>query len=346
MISFQPPDIPPLDAAAATALRTRIDGLAKPLGALGRLEDLAVRLASIQGRTDPRADRVRACVFAGDHGLNQEGVSAYPSAVTAAMVATFLAGKATVNAFAKACHVEVRVVDAGVDADFGEHPDLIDAKVRRGTRNAALEPAMTADELGAALQAGEALAAQAADEEIDVLIPGEMGIGNTAAAALVMHRLLPAPLEACIGRGAGHDDAGLARKTAILRRAAARTSADTPLHVLQEFGGFEIAMMTGLVLGGAARRRAMLIDGFISSVAALAAIRMAPAVKDYCLFAHVSAESGHAAILAGLEVDALLNLGLRLGEGTGAILAVPLLRAAAALPREVASLDDVLSGRL
>ncbi len=342
---FSPPAIVPTDSDLAAALRARIDALAKPPGALGRLEDLAVRIGAIQGRMDPRVERVRAYVFAADHGLNAEGVSAYPSSVTAAMVATFLAGRASVNALARACGVEVVVVDAGVDADLTPHPALIDAKVRRGSRNAAREPALTPAEVGRALSAGVAQADLAADEGIDTLIPGEMGIGNTASAALIMHRLAPAPLAACIGAGAGQDAAGMDRKTRALEQAAARTGAQSPLDVLAEFGGLEIVMMAGLILGGAARRRVIIIDGFISSAAALAAIRLVPAAGDYCLFAHASAERGHGALLAAMGAEPILRLDMRLGEGSGAVLAAPIIRAAATLTREVASLADVIAGR-
>jgi nicotinate-nucleotide--dimethylbenzimidazole phosphoribosyltransferase len=340
------PDIPPTDLALVQTLRARIAALAKPPGALGRLEDLAVQIGAIQGRIDPSIDRVRAYVFAGDHGLNAEGVSAYPSVVTAAMVATFLAGRASVNALAGACGVDVMVVDAGVDADLTPHSRMIDAKIRRGTRNAAVEPAMTLDEVSQALARGAALAEAAADGGVDALVPGEMGIGNTASAALIMHRLAPAPLEACIGAGAGHDAAGLDRKAKAIGRAAARSPADAPLDVLAEFGGLEIVMMTGFILGAAARRRIVIVDGFISSAAALAAIRMAPAVQDYCVFAHASAERGHLALLEALGARPLLRLDMRLGEGTGGVLAAPILRATARLLSEVATLDDVLAGRL
>jgi nicotinate-nucleotide--dimethylbenzimidazole phosphoribosyltransferase len=310
------------------------------------MEDLAVRIGVIQGREDPAIGRVRAYVFAGDHGLNAEGVSAYPSAVTAAMVATFLAGRASVNALARVCDVEVAVVDAGVDAELPPRPGLIAAKVRRGARNAAVEPALTAQEVATALARGAVIADAAADEGVDALIPGEMGIGNTASAALLLHRLAPAALSDCIGTGAGHDAAGLARKTEALARAAARSDAMAPLDVLAEFGGLEIVMMAGLILGAAARRRVVIVDGFISSVAALAAIRLAPAARDYCIFAHASAERGHALLLEALGAKPLLNLGMRLGEGTGGVLAAPLLRAATTMLNEVASLDDVISGRL
>ncbi|HEY3696711.1 nicotinate-nucleotide--dimethylbenzimidazole phosphoribosyltransferase [Phenylobacterium sp.] len=339
------PDIPALDRAAEPGLRARLDGKAKPPGALGRVEDLAVRLALMTGREDPVIDRCRLLIFAGDHGLTAEGVSSYPSEVTAAMVATFLAGRATANAFAAAVGAEVRVVDAGVDADLAPHPALIDAKVRRGARNAAVEPALTCGEVETALARGAQIAAGAA-EAADVIAIGEMGIGNSAAAALVVHRLAPAPLADCVGAGAGHDAAGLARKAAVLRRAAARTAAAAPLDVLAEFAGLEIAMMAGAVLGAAGRRRPVLVDGFIASAAALAAIRLVPAAADYCIFAHRSAERGHDILLRSLGAEPLLDLGLRLGEGSGALLALPLLRAAARLLTDVASLDDVIAGRL
>lgn len=340
------PAVAPIDPSRAEALRAQLDAKAKPLGALGRIEDLAVRLGLIAAGPPPSFDRALLLVFAGDHGMNAEGVSAYPSAVTQAMVATFLAGKASANAFARAVGAELRVVDAGVDADLAPHTQLLDAKIRRGSRNAAIEPALTPAEVVAALESGARIARRAAEEGFDILALGEMGIGNTASAALIMHCLAPAPLAECVGRGAGHDDAGLARKTAILERAAARSAATEPLDVLAEFGGLEIAMIAGAIVGAASARVPVLIDGFIVSAAALAAIRWVPAVKDYCVFCHRSAEHGHGRLLAALEVDPLLGLDLRLGEGTGALLALPLARAASRLLSDVATLEDVLSGRI
>ncbi|MDR3509114.1 MAG: nicotinate-nucleotide--dimethylbenzimidazole phosphoribosyltransferase [Caulobacteraceae bacterium] len=339
------PVVPPLDRAAEPALRALIDAKAKPLGALGRIETLAIQLALIAGRPDPTADRAQLLVFAGDHGLTEAGVSSYPQAVTLAMVATLLAGKASANAFARAVGAKVMVVDAGVAADILSHPDLIEAKVRAGTRNGALEPALTLEEVRLALSRGAAIAAAAA-EEADVLLLGEMGIGNSASAALILHRLGPAPLAECVGLGAGHDEAGLARKRAALDQAAARSSADQPMEVLAQFGGLEIAMMAGAVIGAAAARRPVVVDGFICGAAALAAIRLQPAVRDYCVFAHRSAERGHALMLQVLGAEPLLDLDLRLGEGTGGLLALPLLRAACALLSDLASLEDVLAGRL
>lgn len=338
------PTVTPVDLSQAPRLRASIDGKAKPLGALGRIEDLAARLALIAGERP--LDRALLLVFAGDHGLTAEGVSAYPSSVTQAMVATFLAGKASANAFARAVGAELRVVDAGVDAELPSHPNLLAQKVRRGTRNAAVEPALTPEEVDRALEAGARITRDAAAEGFEILALGEMGIGNTASAALLMHRLAPAPLAECVGRGTGHDDAGLARKLAVLERASARSDAAEPTAVLAEFGGLEIAMMTGAVIGAASARIPVLIDGFIASAAALAAIRMVPAAQDYCVFCHRSAERGHQRMMAALEAEPLLDLGLRLGEGTGALLALPVVRAASRLISDVASLDDVLSGRL
>jgi nicotinate-nucleotide--dimethylbenzimidazole phosphoribosyltransferase len=338
--------VPLLDRALESALLARLDGKAKPPGSLGRIEALSLQLGLIQGRLDPRVERALLLVFAGDHGLTQDGVSSYPSSVTAAMVQTFLAGRASANAFARVADAEVRVVDAAVATSLAPHPALIDATIAAGTHNAAVEPAMTRSEMEAALTRGAELAVNAAAEGFDVIALGEMGIGNSASAALIMHRLAPAPLALCVGRGTGHDEAGLARKLAVLERAAARSDAKAPMDVLTEFGGFEIAMMAGAILGAASARTPVVVDGFIASAAALAAIRLDPAALDYCVFAHRSAEAGHELMLRAIGAEPLLDLGLRLGEGTGALLCIPLLRAAARLLTDVASLDDVLSGAL
>lgn len=327
-------------------VRAHLDAQARPPGSLGRIEDLAVRLALIRQTLTPRVERVALLVFAGDHGLTEDGVSRYPAAVTQAMVATFLAGRATANAFARAIGAEVIVVDAGVNADLSAHPALVDAKVGKGTRNAAREPAMTRDEAELTLTRGAEQAVVAIDRGAEVLALGEMGIGNSASAALLMHRLAPTPLEDCVGAGTGHDAAGLALKLAVLRRAADRSHAVDPLEVLRQFGGYEIAMIAGAIHGAFERKTPVLIDGFICTAAALVAVRLRPEVQEVCLFAHRSAEAGHDRMLKAMGAVPLLDLGLRLGEGTGALLAVPLLRAAAALLSDVASLDDVMSGRL
>ena len=338
--------IEPVDRSLEPQFRARIDGKAKPLGSLGRLEDLAVQLGLIWHPLAPRTERAAVFVFAADHGLVAEGVSLYPASVTRAMVATYLAGRAGVNALAKASGVDVQVIDAGVDADIPAHPGLIDAKIRRGSRNAAREPALTSEEVSDCLARGASIVAASIDAGTDVVAIGEMGIGNTTSAALLMHRLAPASLADCVGAGAGLDAAGIARKLAVAGRAAARSGATPPLEVLSEFGGYEIAMMAGAVLGSATRRRPVIVDGFIASVAALVAVRLQPAARGYCVFSHRSAERGHGLLLDALDAKPYLDLGLRLGEGTGAVMAVPLLRAAAGILTEMADLADVLAGKL
>ena len=338
--------IEPLDLSLEAAFRARIDGKAKPLGSLGHLEDLAIQLGLIWHPEMPRTERATVFVFAADHGLTAEGVSLYPASVTGAMVTTYLAGRAAVNVFAKISNVDVQVIDAGVDADIPAHPGLIDAKIRRGSRNAALEPALTRREVNDCLERGASIVEASIDAGTDVIAVGEMGIGNTTSAALLAHRLAPAPLADCVGAGAGLDAAGVARKLAVAERVAARSDAKSPLDVLAEFGGYEIAMMTGGILGAAKRRRPVIIDGFIATAASLAAIRLQPAARGFCVFSHRSAERGHALLLEALEARPYLDLGLRLGEGTGAVLAVPLLRAAAGTLTEMADLSDVLAGTL
>jgi nicotinate-nucleotide--dimethylbenzimidazole phosphoribosyltransferase len=336
------PELPPLDLDAAAELRRIVDGKAKPLGALGRLEDLAVQLGAIQGRTDPRADRAVVLLFAGDHGLTEDGVSAYPREVTAAMVRLILDGRASVNALARAVGAEARVIDAGVAGSLAPHAMLQASKVREGTRNAAREAAMTAEECAQALACGAEAVRAAVDGGAEVIALGEMGIGNTASASLLLHRLGPAPLVDCIGLGAGHDEAGLARKQRVLAAAAERCDAQDPLEVLRQFGGLEIASMAGAALAAAAARRPVVVDGFISTAAVLVAARLQPRVLDYCIFGHSSAERAHRLMLERLSAQPLLDLGLRLGEGTGAVLALPILKAAAAMAREVAPLAEVL----
>ncbi|PQZ75795.1 nicotinate-nucleotide--dimethylbenzimidazole phosphoribosyltransferase [Brevundimonas sp. MYb46] len=334
--------VPALDGAWQGALKQALDGKAKPPGALGRVEELALRLGLIQGQLRPSAARPVLLVFAGDHGLTRSGVAAFPSGVTVAMVDTLLAGKASANAFARVTGVEVRVIDAGVAADMSDRTGLVHAKIAPGTKDASLEPAMTSAQAEAALSAGARVAADAIADGADLIALGEMGIGNSAAAALLMHRLAPAPLDDCVGQGAGHSLEGMARKRAVLARAAARSDAKEPLEVLTQFGGFEIAMMAGALLGAARGRVPVMVDGFIGSAAALLAVRLAPNARDYCLFAHASAEAGHRLMLEALDAQPLLHLDMRLGEGTGALLAVPLVRAACALLAEVAELADVL----
>ncbi|WP_292083190.1 MULTISPECIES: nicotinate-nucleotide--dimethylbenzimidazole phosphoribosyltransferase [unclassified Brevundimonas] len=331
-----------LDRTLEPALQAGLDAKAKPPGALGRIEELALTLGLIQRGLRPAVERPVLLVFAGDHGLTRSGVAAFPSGVTVAMVDTLLAGKASANAFARVVGAEVRVIDAGVAADLSDRVRLIHAKIAPGTADASVAPAMTSAQAEAALLAGARMAEDAIASGADLIALGEMGIGNSASAALLMHRLGPAPLDDCVGQGAGHSPEGMARKRAVLAQAAARSDAKAPFEVLTQFGGYEIAMMAGAVLAAARAGVPVLVDGFIGTAAALLAVRLAPAARDYCLFAHASAEAGHRLMLKALNARPLLALDMRLGEGTGALLAVPLVQAACALLSEVAELSDVL----
>ena len=330
--------IPPI--SALPALQAKIDGKTKPPGSLGRIERLALQIGQIQQSLTPSLDQPQLLVFAGDHGAARAGVSAYPQEVTWQMVENFLAGGAAINVFARHNGLRLQVIDAGVAHDFGARDGLVDAKIAFGTCNYLEQAAMSAAQRDAALARGAAIARGLADQGCRVLGFGEMGIGNSAAASLLTHQLTGTPLIDCVGRGTGLDDAGLARKQALLARAAQRAAlapdADA-LNVLAEFGGFEIAMMAGAMLAAAERGVLLLIDGFIVTSALLVAAGIAPAVRDYCVFCHRSAEPGHLAQLRALQAEPLLDLGLRLGEGTGAALAWPLVRAAAAFLDEMAS---------
>ncbi|MBB3105557.1 nicotinate-nucleotide--dimethylbenzimidazole phosphoribosyltransferase [Psychrobacter luti] len=325
-------------------LQQIIDQKTKPLGALGRLETLAVQLGMIQGTVTPKIEQPQIRVFSADHGLTKHGTSAYPSAVTAQMVYNFLQGGAAINVLARQHNIALKVVDAGVDADFAPHAQLIDYKVRHGSRDALTEPAMTTAECLAALENGMAVVKSVAG---NLLIVGEMGIGNTSAASLLLARLGDIPINDCIGRGTGLDDAGLQHKASILTHVLARhREAKAPLEVLAALGGLEIAMMAGALIQAASERRILLIDGFIASSALLAAERLVPGVAQYAIFSHHSVEPGHAHLLKLLNAEPLLNMGMRLGEGSGAALAYPLLQSACAIINEMASFNDAgISGQ-
>ncbi len=337
---WQPPAIPPLVRDLTAALQARIDNKTKPPGSLGRLEELALRLGLMQGTTRPVLTAPVVLVFAGDHGFAAAGVSPFPPEVTPQMVANFLAGGAGINVFARLAGLPVKVVDAGVAAELPPHPDLYRLKVRAGTRNALDEPALTPEEVALCLDRGAQLVAGLAAQGCNAILPGEMGIGNSSAAALITSALLDLPLADCVGVGAGHDAAGLARKRAILARVQARhPDARGPLEALAAFGGCEIAMMAGAMLEAASRRMLVVVDGIIATSAVLVAARLAPAVLDYAVFAHVSGDGPHRAAVEALGGKPLLNLGLRLGEATGGALAWPLVRAAAAFLEEMATFE-------
>ena len=328
-------------AEFAARLRHAIDTKTKPVGSLGALETLAFQIAMIQKSLRPVIRRPTIIVFAGDHGIAAQGVSPFPQAVTAQMVMNFLAGGAAINALSRAGRIELEVVDAGIATEI-EHPgNLIARAVARGTRDFSIEPAMTPEQLAQAMSAGAERVEYQAAMGSNTIGFGEMGIANTSAAACLMSRLLDVPIDECVGRGTGLDDAGLAHKRAVLGAALERHPSSTdPLTTLATFGGFEIAMMTGAYLAAAHARMTIIVDGFISTAALLAASKIDAGVLDYCVFAHSSGEHGHRLMLEKLGATPLLALGLRLGEGTGAALAMPLVRAAAGFLSEMASFES------
>jgi nicotinate-nucleotide--dimethylbenzimidazole phosphoribosyltransferase len=315
-----------------------LDDKTKPRGSLGRLEALALQMALIHGSPRPWLHAPQLVVFAADHGIAAQGVSAYPAEVTRQMVGNFLAGGAAVSVLARQHGLNLTVVDCGVAHDFTPQPGLIVAKVagaEHGTADASRGPAMSLSQVEQAMANGRRIVSNLPG---NVLLLGEMGIGNTSPAALLMARLTGHPLAHCVGRGTGLDDPGLARKQAALQAAlTANAVATDPLEVLAALGGLEIATMAGAVLQAAAERRIVVVDGFITTAAVAAAHALAPAVLQRCVFAHASAESGHARWLQHLGVRPLLDLGLRLGEGSGAALAWPLLESACRVLCEMAS---------
>jgi nicotinate-nucleotide--dimethylbenzimidazole phosphoribosyltransferase len=323
--------------AASAAARADLDAKTKPRGSLGRLEELACRIAGMRGFPLGSLD-VTAVVAAADHGVARAGVSAYPQEVTRQMVRNLARGGAAASVLARAVGAELVIVDAGVDADL-DLPGVRRLGIARGTRDMTAGPALTHTQAGAALAAGKALAGEL---DGDVVILGELGIGNTTAAAALAAAFLGVEPRAVCGRGTGLDDAGLARKVAAVERALAVNTPDPadPVGVLAAVGGLEIAFLTGVALGAASSRRVVLLDGFITGVAALAAARLAPDAVGAMVAAHLSPEPGHRLVLAELGLEPLLDLGLRLGEGTGALLAVPLLRAAVAVLAEMATFAE------
>lgn len=322
-------------------LRAAIDGKTKPPGSLGYLEDLAVRLGLIQQRERPEITEPTILVFASDHGVAQEGVSPFPQAVTAQMVLNFLAGGAAVSVLAQTFNWNMWVVDAGVASEFEDHPKLIKEKIALGTANFAHKPAMTPEQCNQAIAVGRRLAGERFDAGCNLLALGEMGIGNTSGSALLMHLTTDHDLDACVGRGTGLDDEGLERKRKILEKAlTVNGKPKDPKAILAAYGGFEHAMMVGAFLAAAQSKAAVLVDGFIVTSALLIAREIDPRVMDHCIFAHCSDERGHRFMLEALHARQLLNLGMRLGEASGAALALPLLKAACALINDMASFEE------
>jgi nicotinate-nucleotide--dimethylbenzimidazole phosphoribosyltransferase len=342
MLAIEPPSQHWLARA-----RARLDQLTKPLGSLGRLEDLAAQMVSIREEAFAEPMRKAVYVFAADHGVTAEGVSAYPSAVTRQMVLNFLAHGAAVNVLAKLHQAEVNVVDVGVDADF----DLIDGlqhhKVRRGTRNMIREPAMNADELTKALDVGFKLADDAKARRHNLIAVGEMGIGNTTAASAITSALTREPVSLITGKGTGLNSEALERKGLAVEAVLKRHFTDfktaitpDPLDVLRCVGGLEIAAMTGFILGAARHRIAVVVDGFISTAAAAIAFAIAPQVGGYLFAGHQSEEPGHRVLLEFIGLKPILALNMRLGEGTGAVLAMPILESALCLYNQMATFES------
>ncbi|AMV73413.1 nicotinate-nucleotide--dimethylbenzimidazole phosphoribosyltransferase [Desulfuromonas carbonis] len=332
--------IEPVSTARLAAVQARLDQQTKPCGSLGRLEEFARRFVAISGRETVRAKTI--FTFAGDHGVCAEGVSAFPRAVTPQMVLNFLAGGAAVNALARQVGAGVTVVDMGVDYDFPPHAGLLDRKIARGTANLALGPAMSRAQAVQALETGIAVAEECVARGIDLVGTGDMGIGNTTPSAAIAAVFTGLPVEAVTHRGTGIDDAGLVRKLSAISRALQvnRPDPKDPVDVLAKVGGFEIGGIAGLVLGCAALKLPVVVDGFISTAGALIAVQLHPEVRDYIFAAHQSVEVGHTAMLERIGQKPILDLQMRLGEGTGGALAMGLIEAALRGLREIATFDD------
>lgn len=338
-----PHAVPEPDWAAAAGAAARQRELTKPPGALGRLESLAVWMAARQKQVIPRAPTAAVIVYAADHGVAARGVSAYPSSVTAQMVAVIAAGRAAVSVFARALGVELRLIDIGVASDVSALNGVVHVKVRSGSSDLSSGPAMTRGEAQRALDVGREQAARAIDQGADLIIAGDIGIANTTAAAALLCALMDEPPARIVGRGTGVDDAGLRRKveavSAAVQRVRRRGVHDS-LGLLAELGGLEIAAMTGSYLESARRGVPVILDGFISAAAAALAVSIAPGCREWLLASHVSAETGHRLALEWLRLEPILDLRLRLGEGTGALLALPILRLAVAMHAGMLTFDE------
>ena len=323
-------------------LQHKIDFKTKPIGSLGKLEKIALQIGSIQKTLKPEFKNPVIVVFAGDHGIVAEGVSPFPQEVTYQMVYNFLNGGAAINVFSKQHGIEVKVVDAGVNFDFDNHPALIHAKIANGTANYLQSPAMTKEQCEKAIHVGGDIVQNIYNGGSNVIGFGEMGIGNTSSASLIMSLVCNISLEKCIGRGTGLDDKGLEKKYSILEKAMQKHAGfeKNAFNILQLFGGFEIAMMCGAYLKAAELEMVIMVDGFIATSALLIASSIEKSVLTYCIFSHQSNESGHKLMLEFLQADPILNLGMRLGEGTGIAVAYPILNSALKFVNEMASFES------
>jgi nicotinate-nucleotide--dimethylbenzimidazole phosphoribosyltransferase len=324
------------------AATSRWDTLTKPRGSLGRLEALACRVAGITGQERPRLAERLVFVLAGDHGVTTEGVSAYPADVTAQMVYNFVRGGAAINVLARQVGARVIVVDMGVDAELPMLPGLVVKKVRRGTWNFARQAAMTPEEALVCVETGMALVEAEIMQRPSWVVTGDMGIGNTTASSAIIATMTGTPVDRVTGRGTGVSGAALARKTAVIKEALDRHQprADDALDVLSKVGGFEIGGLAGVILGAAERRCPVVLDGLIATAAALLAVGLVPAVRDYLIAGHRSIEPGHTVALQALGLEPVLDLEMRLGEGSGGVLALPVLEAACRLLDEMATFEE------
>lgn len=334
-------NIQSIDTSLNEALQHKIDFKTKPTGALGTLEEIALKISAIQSTLTPKLTSPHMIVFAGDHGLANEGVSAYPQEVTFQMVLNFLGGGAAVNVFCRQHGIELKVVDAGVNHDFESCEGLIHAKIGWGTASALQGQAMTEEEVSQAIASGANIVKEHVGEDCNIIGFGEMGIGNTSSSALIMHYLTKCPISDCVGKGTGVSDEQLEKKTKILTQVIQKQGdLNDPMEILQAVGGYEIAQMTGAFLQAVSDRKVIVVDGFIATAAYALAQRMYPSIENYAVFAHQSDEKGHALFLQSLGVKAVMNLGLRLGEGTGYALAYPLLQSSVNFLNEMSSFES------
>ena len=323
-----------------TALRQKIDSRTKPVGSLGKLEEIAFKIGRIQQTVTPELHNPAILVFAADHGIADEGVSPCPKEITHQMVMNFVHGGAGINVFARQHGINLKIIDAGVDFDFPEGSGVINAKLGRGTHNMLHQPAMSIETCHRTIEKGAEFVRQEFEKGCNLIGFGEMGIGNTSPASLLLHKFAAIPLEECVGRGAGHDDRGVRHKCDVLQRVAEKYNPVTPLEILATFGGFEIAMMCGAVLEAKRLNMIIVADGFIASSAFLTAYEMQPNILENTLFSHSSDEKGHILMLRYLKGDPILHLNLRLGEGTGIALAYPLIQSALIFLNEMAGFEE------
>ena len=342
MIDTTIKQITPVDPVLIAQAQSKLDQLTKPIGSLGRLEELAVQYVAISRNVNPSCPRSRVFTLAADHGVVEEGVSAYPSSVTAQMVANFLQSGAAINVLARQVGAEVQVVDMGVASDLENLTGLVQRNISHGTKNMALGPAMSRDEAQRSVEIGIELVEHAVADGVRLVATGDMGIGNTTSSAAITAVMTGQPVSSITGRGTGIDDVGLSNKIRVIEQAlhVNNPSSSDPLDVLSKVGGFEIGGLVGVILGSAACKIPVVLDGFIAGAAALLAVGLAPACQDYMIASHRSAEVGHQVLLESLGLRPLLDLELRLGEGTGACLAIGLLHSSLQLMTQMATFEN------